>query len=58
MKELLDIASTYIQGKTVYPSIRRFLNLLFNISIASFIYEKFYGTYTWYSIDDYNLNNS
>jgi hypothetical protein len=29
------------------------LNLLFNISIASFIYEKCYGDYTWLNYNDY-----
>jgi hypothetical protein len=53
VKELFNIASYYIQGKPVYPAIRRILNLLFNISIASFIYEKCYGTYTWYNYNDY-----
>lgn len=53
MTELFNIASYYIQGKPVYPALRRMLNLLFNISIASFIYEKCYGSYSWLNITDY-----
>lgn len=53
MTELFNLAAYFIQGKPIYPSIRRILNLLFNTSIASFIYEHFYGKYHWYDISDY-----
>lgn len=53
MNEFFIIAGDYLKGKSIYPSIRRVLNLLFNISIASFLYEKFYGNYTWLNYDDY-----
>jgi hypothetical protein len=53
MNEIFIIAGDYIKGKSVYPAFRRLLNLLFNISIASFIYEKFYGNYTWLNYNDY-----
>lgn len=53
MKELLDIAYYFIHGKTVYPAIRRLLNLLLNICIASFFYEIFFGSYTWIDYKDY-----
>jgi hypothetical protein len=55
MNEIFIIAGDYLKGKSVYPAFRRLLNLLFNISIASFIYEKFYGNYTWLNYNDYNF---
>ena len=53
MNEILIIAGDYLKGKSIYPSIRRILNLLFNISIASFVFQKFYGNYTWLNYYDY-----
>lgn len=53
MNEIFIIAGDYLKGKSVYPAFRRMLNLLFNISIASFVYEKFYGHYTWLNYNDY-----
>lgn len=54
MKEgALNIAAYFIDGKPIYPALRRALNLLFNISIASFVYQLFYGHYTWLDITDY-----
>ncbi len=53
MNEIFIIAGDYLKGKSVYPAFRRILNLLFNISIASFIYEKCYGNYTWLNYNDY-----
>lgn len=54
MKEgALNIAAYFIDGKPIYPALRRALNLLFNISIASFVYQLFYGYYTWLDITDY-----
>lgn len=53
MNEFFLIAADYFKGKSIYPSARRFLNLLFNISITSFVYEKFYGHYTWLNYNDY-----
>lgn len=53
MNEIFIIAGDYLKGKSIYPSFRRMLNLLFNISIASFIYEKCYGNYTWLNYNDY-----
>jgi len=53
MKQLFNIAELYIQGQPIYPPLRRILNLLFNLSISSFIYQKFYGNYVWMDIKDY-----
>ncbi len=53
MNEIFIIAADYLKGKTVYPTFRRMLNLLFNISIASFLYEKCYGKYIWLNYNDY-----
>lgn len=53
MNEIFIIAGDYLKGKSVYPTFRRMLNLLFNISIASYIYEKCYGNYTWLNYNDY-----
>jgi hypothetical protein len=53
MNEIFIIAGDYLKGKSVYPAFRRMLNLLFSISIASFIFEKCYGNYTWLNYNDY-----
>lgn len=53
MNEIFIIAGDYLKGKSVYPAFRRMLNLLFNISIASFVYEKCYGNYSWLNYNDY-----
>lgn len=45
----------YLKGKTMYPSIRRGLNLLFSISITSFLFEKIYFAYSWPDITNYKL---
>lgn len=53
MNEVFIIAGDYLKGKSVYPAVRRALNLLFNISVASFIYEKCYGKYSWLNYNDF-----
>lgn len=53
MNTIFIIAGDYLKGKSVYPSVRRMLNLLLNISIASFVYERCYGYYTWLNYNDY-----
>lgn len=53
MKELTLFISDYIKGKSVYAPLRRILSLLFSISIASFVYVKVYGEYSWFSFTDY-----
>jgi Na+/H+ antiporter NhaC len=53
MNEIFIIAGDYLKGKSVYPAFRRLLNLLLNISIASFVYEACYGKYTWLNYNDY-----
>jgi hypothetical protein len=53
MNEIFIIAGDYLKGKSVYPAARRLLNLLFNISIASFIFEECYGNYYWFNYNDY-----
>lgn len=53
MSEIFLIAADYLKGKSVYPPIRRALDFLLNISIASFVYEKCYGQYTWLNYNDY-----
>lgn len=53
MNEIFIVAGDYLKGNSVYPKLRRTLNLLFNISIASFIYEKCYGSYSWLNYNDY-----
>ncbi len=53
MNEYFFVVGDYLKGKPVYPVIRRFLNLLFSISLTSFLFEKFYFKYTLYDITDY-----
>lgn len=55
MNNFLFLASDYIKGKAIYPSIRRFLNLLFLVSITSFFYERLYGRYTLDEITNYKV---
>lgn len=47
MDKFFFIITDYVNGKVIYPPIRRILNFLFSISIASFIFEKFYFKYEW-----------
>lgn len=53
MKALSSIIEKYLKGESVYKPIVIILNLLLNLNIASFIYEKYSGQYYWYNIDDY-----
>ncbi|HAD81539.1 MAG: hypothetical protein A2509_01280 [Candidatus Edwardsbacteria bacterium RIFOXYD12_FULL_50_11] len=53
MNDLFFIAADYIKGNSIYRPVRRIFNLLFNISIASFIYEKIYEQYYWFDYYDY-----
>ncbi len=53
MNEIFLIVADYFKGKSIYPSFRKLASLLFNISIASFIFEMFYGEYAWLNYNDY-----
>ncbi|MBX2968274.1 MAG: hypothetical protein KF803_02800 [Cyclobacteriaceae bacterium] len=53
MNEIFLIVADYFKGKSIYHPLRRALNLLFLISISSFIYEYAYGKYEWLDITDY-----
>jgi len=53
MKEFLFPIGDYLKGRPIYPVIRRILNVLFSVSIASFLFEKFYFKYNWLDISDY-----
>lgn len=53
MNDIFLVFADYLKGKSVYPAVRRCFNLLFNISIASFIFEQHYGLYTWLNYNDY-----
>lgn len=55
MIELIKIIEPYLNGKRNYPTLRRALSLLINVSISSFTFETFYGSYEWYNISDYKL---
>lgn len=58
MNQFFFLVGDYLKGKSVYPSIRRVLNLLFSISITSFLFESFYFKYNWLDFTDYkNLLN-
>lgn len=54
MSDFYQIVSDYFKGKSIYPVSRRFFNLLFNVSISSFIYEKIYGSYYLLNFSEYN----
>jgi hypothetical protein len=53
MNEIFNIASHFIQGKPLFVPVRRLLNLLFNVSISSFLYVRYFGSYTWLSYSQY-----
>jgi hypothetical protein len=53
IQDALLILSDYLKGKSIYPPVRRVLNLLFAVSIASYFYEIAYGNYTWLDYTDY-----
>lgn len=53
MVQYFFFVGDYLKGKPVYPVVRRILNLLFSISLSSFLFEKFYFKYTWFDITDY-----
>lgn len=53
MTEIFNVASHFIQGKPIYQPARRMLNLLLNVSIASYFYIRWFGSYTWLDVTDY-----
>lgn len=53
MNEYLFVVGDYLKGKPTYPVIRRLLNLLFSISLTSFLFKIFYFPYRLYDITDY-----
>lgn len=53
MNSFFFVIGDYLKGKSVYQPISRILNLLFSLSIASFLFEKFYFHYEWLEISDY-----
>ncbi|MBN8671466.1 MAG: hypothetical protein J0L80_12315 [Chitinophagales bacterium] len=53
MNQIFLIAADYLKGKSISLPIRRLLNLLFTISISSFLFEKYYGKYVWFNYYDY-----
>lgn len=53
MKLDLFFITDYLHGKPIYHVARRILNLIFSISISSFLFEKFYFKYVWLDVTDY-----
>ena len=53
MQNLGLIVADFLKGKSIYAPLRRVLSLLFTISIASYLFERFYGPYEWFDITDY-----
>lgn len=53
MADYFFVVGDYLNGKPVYPVIRRILNLLFSISLTSFLFKKFYFNYIWLDFSDY-----
>jgi len=49
----LSFINDYLQGKSIYHTVRRILNLVFSISISSFLFERFYFKYDWLDVTDY-----
>lgn len=55
MEFLTNIGTKFLKGQSIVPEARRILNLILNISIASHMYEYYYGSYTWIIFSDYKL---
>lgn len=55
MKEITQIAIDYLQGKEIYPQVRRLLSQVFIICLTSYFYIIICGNYQWYSITEYKL---
>ena len=53
MDILGNITSKFLKGESIIHEGRRIFNLLLNISITSFFYEKFYGEYNWIPFSEY-----
>lgn len=53
MDILGKISSKFLKGESIIHEGRRIFNLLLNISITSFFYEQFYGTYNWILFSEY-----
>lgn len=43
----------YLEGKNIFPTVRRIIDPLLSINVASFIYESSYSKYNWIDITDY-----
>jgi ABC-type multidrug transport system fused ATPase/permease subunit len=52
MDKIMQIAD-FLSRKSMFPVLRKGLNLLFCASITSYIFEKFYFKYSWLEITDY-----
>lgn len=53
MNEFFGFFSDYLRGNSIYNPLNKSLNILFNASISSFIFERTYGHYEWIDIVDY-----
>ncbi len=43
----------WLKGRSVYPALRRALNLIFTVIITSFFFERWFFKYEWLSFSDY-----
>ncbi len=53
MKQLSFILDNYLRGKATYGPVRRIVDILLSVSIASFLFEAFYFKYQLMDIGDY-----
>lgn len=53
MQPFSFILDNFLRGKETYAPMRRVLNIIFSLSIASFLFETFYFRYEWMDLTDY-----
>jgi|GEM_PF-1926752 hypothetical protein len=53
MKQLSFILDNYLRGKATYGPVRRIVDILLSVSIASFLFETFYFKYQLMDVSDY-----
>lgn len=53
MQQFSFILDNFLRGRATYAPLRRILDVVFSLSIASFLFERFYFEYQWLDITDY-----
>lgn len=51
--KIFSISRLYLNGKDIFPIIRRVLDPLLSITIASNLFERYYFKYEWFDVTNY-----